>query len=616
MIQALTQSRLRAIVWLALIALLLYFASMLVRYPPAFVGVDLAVWQGDWKKMLCLLGGTDCGGLNKFPFAYLAMSGLLEAISPLTAAVLSGLTEIRHPLADAALGMSVMNALFLLIPVGYFWWTDRADWCWRSLVYTMVISATALLPFYVVSGGLELQAGVLLGICVASAMRVFCAGDQRRRLLAILFASVLLAPLYKDAHLPIIGITFLLTLLAGWRSSRTALSVYLSTVRLPLAVAALAGLLSLSIILAYNYFRYSSVLPLGYINEAEYSRQSMSMVFSNLLAVLFSPNGGALVFWSFSLSILACCAWLLRVRFSTPVIKLCAVIFGLSVLISANWWSPFGWDGWGNRLLVPGMLAVIILLVSTLERRALVVERATVTTRASTAKAVTGFGLFIVCVLSAVYVFVSYSGNRDAYLHDSLWGADSCEQMYTKVTSMDVLSFMTARLYQECYADRFLRVPALFALSTQVGLPAPLEAPPVILPGSTFAVPKDLPRNLLRDGWSDIENWGVWSSGHNARLAFVPAAPLQELVLSLAPLTAATLPAQRVRVLLNGGLVQSVELDRPALLTIKIADGDQYNGEKLLELELELPDAAQPSRLGINPDERTLGVGLTALEVR
>jgi hypothetical protein len=339
----------------------------------------------------------------------------------------------------------------------------------------------------------------------------------------------------------------------------------------------------------------------------------MSMVFSNLLAVLFSPNGGALVFWSFSLSILACCAWLLRAKVCASAIKLCVAIFGLSVLISANWWSPFGWDGWGNRLLVPGMLAVIILLVSTLEQRALAVASTTVTSRFAMAKAVTGFGLFIVCIFSAAYVFVSYSGNRAAYLHDSLSGAASCEQMYTKITSMD---FMTARLYQECHADRFLRVPALFVLSTPVGLPAPLEAPPVISPGSTFDVPSDLPRNMLRSGWSDIESWGVWSSGHNARLAFVPSAPLREVVLSLAPLTAGKLPAQRVRVLLNGKLVQSVELDRPGLLTIKITDGDQYNGEKMLELELVLPDAAQPSHLGINPDERTLGVALKVLEVR
>lgn len=619
MTPVLTERRVRSLAWLVMTALLMYFALMLVRYPPVFLGVDMAVWQHDWEKLQCQLSGAVCEGLEKFPFAYLMMSALLEAIKPLTTAALVSFSGVVHPLAGAALGISVLNSLFLLLPVGFFWCVDRPTWRWRSFTYAMAISASPVLPFYVASGGLELQAGVLLGLCIASTQRIVIMGDQRLRVISLLFITVLLTPLYKDTNLPVIGFALLLLLIEGWRSARCPLAAYLSNMRWPLCAVIVAGLFSLAIIFAYNYQKYSSIFPLGYIHEAEYSHQSLSMVLWNLQSVLLSPNGGALVFWTFSIAILICCAWLLRARIPALALKLCATIFGLSVLISANWWSPFGWDGWGNRLLVAGMLAVIIVLVSALEIRATPAAGPDGAARSgnSLARAMAGFILLLVCTFSGAYVFVSYSGNRTAYLHDSLSGPESCKRMYERRASMDTLSFMTARLYEDCHADRFLWVPALFvpnvpALSTSPSL----GSPPVLSPGITLDIPRDKPKKLLRDGWSDIESWGVWSSGHKAQLAFVPSASLQKVVLTLTPLTASTLTAQRVRVYLNGRFVREVSLAQTSTLEIPVVNGAEYNGEKMLELELELPDAAQPFRLGINEDQRTLGVGLKVLEVR
>lgn len=609
--QALGGSKARMLAWLVLAALLLYCAMMLLRFPPAFLGVDLAVWHNDWANLKCQLFAVDaaCAGLTKFPFAYMAISGVLQVMSPLSTSTLAALSGEAHALAGMALGLSVLNALFLILPIAFFRYVDKGSWHWQSLTYVMVISASALLPFYVASGGLELQSGILLGIGIASALRIFCAGDRRLPLLVVLFFTVLLAPLYKDTNLPVLGFMLMLVLLAGWRSTRSSLAAYLFGARWPIVTATVAGLLSLAVILAYNYQRYSSFLPLAYLHEAEYSRQALPMVLQNLLAVMFSPNGGALVFWAFPLGVLFFCGWLLHARVTALAWRLCVGIFVLSVLICASWWSPFGWDGWGNRLLVPGMLAVIIVLVSSLHKASPSV--AAPAQHWAAGRVVASIGVLAVCLCSAAYVFVSYSGQRAAHLHDSLWGAERCQEMHAKIMSMDVLSFMTARLYEECHADRFLRVPALYVLPARA-----VAVPPLMAPGDVLEIARERPNGLLTEGWSDIEPWGVWSSGHKARLTVVPSAAIESVELSLSPLTTPAHPAQRVRVFSGGKRVYEVTLTQAAKLDIPIPDGAEYDGDKALELVLELPDAAQPSRLGINQDERVLAVGLIALQLR
>lgn len=107
-----------------------------------------------------------------------------------------------------------------------------------------------------------------------------------------------------------------------------------------------------------NVFRYGSIRNEEYLRP-EYRMPGLGRKLEYFAALFVSPNGGILWFW------LTACATLVAGLFRRPRLPAlagAAVVLGVAVGL-ANWWQPFGWDGWGPRLLMPWVLPAATLVV-------------------------------------------------------------------------------------------------------------------------------------------------------------------------------------------------------------------------------------------------------------
>jgi hypothetical protein len=120
---------------------------------------------------------------------------------------------------------------------------------------------------------------------------------------------------------------------------------------------------------------------------------------------------------------------------------------------------------------------------------------------------------------------------------------------------------------------------------------------------------------LLGQGWSALEDGGVWSRENACHLALPgPAVPGRyALQLCLAPFTHATaLASQRLGVTCCGTDLGTVALSDLSIVSGEIELRRGFLGETL-PVVFRLPDAAQPSHIKGGPDTRLLGVSLRRL---
>src|SRR5207248_1594759 len=130
-----------------------------------------------------------------------------------------------------------------------------------------------------------------------------------------------------------------------------------------------AGLITI----LFNFFRYASPMNLFYFDPA-FRVSHWQDRLSSFLGLWVSPVGGILVFWP----LLSCLLVFSGFSLSRPRIRSSAMIayWGALVLLSgltaslSLWFSPFGWDCWGPRLMLPWIPAILFLLASTCVREA------------------------------------------------------------------------------------------------------------------------------------------------------------------------------------------------------------------------------------------------------
>ena len=163
-----------------------------------FMGADVTQWQGDWKKLTqCLVDSLEsCRevGISKFPLGYLLNAGILAMVAPI-----GGTLKTQ---------MGIINFSVLLLPIVIAFITKPFLIALRiAALYTMVLLCSPLPAFYISSGALEVQSGVLIGILITSAYYLLferCNRMRRAALYGFLIISALLVPLYKDTNLPIL----------------------------------------------------------------------------------------------------------------------------------------------------------------------------------------------------------------------------------------------------------------------------------------------------------------------------------------------------------------------------------------------------------------------------
>ena len=97
-----------------------------------------------------------------------------------------------------------------------------------------------------------------------------------------------------------------------------------------------------------------------------------------------------------------------------------AVALACSVVLSC-WWAPFGWDAWGDRLMIPAMLGTIICLTTTARERGLGPqdvpsrwgECETEAPRRRRARLVRDGAIALLVLVSLHFTVVSYYGNEE-----------------------------------------------------------------------------------------------------------------------------------------------------------------------------------------------------------
>jgi hypothetical protein len=118
-------------------------------------------------------------------------------------------------------------------------------------------------------------------------------------------------------------------------------------------------------------------------------------------------------------------------------------------------------------------------------------------------------------------------------------------------------------------------------------------------------------------GWTKSEGDYAWSEGTSAKLALpIPAGagPLSVMMKLRGLVKPPDLPFQPVAVYVNGQKIADWEVADSASFTAQVpAD---VSNEKTLNLEFRIPKAASPKALGINADDRILGICAYSIEIK
>jgi hypothetical protein len=113
----------------------------------------------------------------------------------------------------------------------------------------------------------------------------------------------------------------------------------------------------------FNVVRFGSIFNTNYLDPKLHA-PGVARKLEYALAVLVSPNGGIFVFWPVaSVLILTACLvpFLVRRRVDVrPALVIALVGLGLT-LGFASWWTPFGWFGYGPRLMLPWLLPLVLV---------------------------------------------------------------------------------------------------------------------------------------------------------------------------------------------------------------------------------------------------------------
>jgi hypothetical protein len=282
---------------------------------------------------------------------------------------------------------------------------------------------------------------------------------QPKALLILLTLSGFMLPLYKDTTVPVVSVGFvLLVLIRAFATHLLPLSApSRQSLRLVLWFGALPAALGTLLSVGYNVLKYGLPWPMSYLAEAKATTPELSKSFEFFLGSVFSPNGGAVVFWFLPFFIVIVCWRMMGLAPRNSVVWLGAITVLVSCLGLARWWAPFGWDSWGNRLMIQPVFALMVGMLLSLDRYPF--------QRQFAAKQLRALLLSLpILFLSSYYFLVPHlsSGFHEA-MGASLSPGPACREMYRalqhKGPSMG-LEFWKSETYYQCARERMLHVPS------------------------------------------------------------------------------------------------------------------------------------------------------------
>jgi hypothetical protein len=419
--------------------------------PGVFFSTDFGAWGKDPGILAeCMASGTrPCAPISHFALAYLVNAWVTQSLAA------SGVPP--------AYVLAGLNAVILALPAALMPLFQPRRAVVAALAYLLLLWATPLPRFYVASGALELQHGVLLGILIACSARAVERSSTLGWPVGVatnLLSAVVL--LYKDTTLPLLAIALGLVLalpmgrvaLAGCGVSR-ALRLW--------GPGVLLGTLAQA---AYNWVRYDSVLPAGYLLYAEAATPTLVQRGVQLFWLIASRNGGVIVFWGLAITLVAAICLLARLRPSRIGVAYSVALGVTSLGVLSSWWAAFGWDAWGGRLFIPFGLAFVISSGLTLDAAR---PSSAAGDRSALPRSLwlLAPGLAALAVaLSFRYVAIGYRVPPEVILVRSLFSQPECREMVAAIQAgapeVQGLLFSTSDPYWACAGARFRTDP--FAL--------------------------------------------------------------------------------------------------------------------------------------------------------
>lgn len=409
-----------------------------------FYSADFNSWKNDYQLgSHCIREASyPCAEISKFPLAYL-----------LNSYILSFSDQVENTLA-------IINVFFLffVVSLSFIFLTRQKFYIFCFLFFILLLSVP-LLPFYVKTGALEIQSGAVLALFFIS---VFIANSpllgSSRKKYAYVFSIVfgILVPLYKDTNAIILLLSFFCYAVFYFFFSRFDFSLFRKQMFL------LSGIFfGIILCFLYNYFKSGYLFPVSYLEEADLTSPSIFISIKFLYYIIYSPNGGFLVFWGCAFSVFIFILYMnLDIHFYKPFLILTIFLLGGTTSLSL-WWAPFGWDSWGNRLIIPFgfsfFASILFLMVFNFNGfargsgLAIIIKALVVTV--------------IICIVfySKDYLISSFSSNPGLLQYKSLYSSSECLDMLSDLQSGLVQnmgsSYWKTDSYYNCAFSRFNYTP-------------------------------------------------------------------------------------------------------------------------------------------------------------
>jgi hypothetical protein len=341
---------------------------------------------------------------------------------------------------------------------------------WRIAITTGSIFLCSLIfspipIYYINSGALEIQSGIVAGIFISSLGRLTFneKREQSKILIYLLALSGFLLPAYKDTIVAVIAFGFiLLAFLKFFIPSFFSFSEPTKeSILMVIKFGALPTLLGVMTCAVYNMAKYGVFLPVVYLIE---SRETSPDIFKSLeffVGSILSPNGGVIIFWMMSF-VIALTGW--RAAGYSPrksVVWLSVICVVLTLFGLAKWWAPFGWDSWGNRLAIPlifGAMVAMLLSLEPIDSKNILCIRFL--------KKFKKLKIFLMCfviILPIHYLLTPYrSSSFSDAMQASLNPGPACNNMYHALQNETFnmgLKFWKSEIYYDCARERMMHLP-------------------------------------------------------------------------------------------------------------------------------------------------------------
>lgn len=142
----------------------------------------------------------------------------------------------------------------------------------------------------------------------------------------------------------------------------------------------------------------------------------------------------------------------------------------------------------------------------------------------------------------------------------------------------------------------------------------------VLRPGDALAINAENAGAVLSSGWNTPAEGGSWSTGKAALVILRLERESKQLAFEMLPFMSESHMQQRLEVVINGQVMLSELVERPAWHTFEIDvsafTADAAADSVMLRIEFRTPDAASPASLGTGPEEFDLGFLLQKIKVQ